>query len=77
MFDEETKKGFLVDWDYAEFTSDGLKNFQSWFGDRAKGEKYPDIDKSLKELSVRTCFHASVHQLNLVINCSMSTNPQP
>ncbi|KAJ7935470.1 hypothetical protein B0H13DRAFT_2467320, partial [Mycena leptocephala] len=48
MFDEETMKGFLIDWDYAEFTSNGLKNFQSWFEDRAKDVNYLD---SLKELT--------------------------
>jgi hypothetical protein len=57
MFNEETKKGFLVDWDYAEFTSVGLKNFQSWFEDRAKDVNYLDIDKSLKELTVHIHLH--------------------
>jgi hypothetical protein len=54
MFDEETMKGFLIDWDYAEFTSNGLKNFQSWFEDRAKDVNYLD---SLKELTVHIHLH--------------------
>ncbi|KAJ7164718.1 hypothetical protein C8R43DRAFT_238851 [Mycena crocata] len=51
MFDELTRQGFLVDWDYAEFTGDGLANFTKWFPERANANRYPDVDKSLKELT--------------------------
>ncbi|KAJ7035615.1 hypothetical protein C8F04DRAFT_513306 [Mycena alexandri] len=51
LFDEETRKGFLVDWDYAEFNANGMANFEKWFSDRADSDKYPDIDKSLKGLT--------------------------
>ncbi|KAJ7465249.1 hypothetical protein FB451DRAFT_1402951 [Mycena latifolia] len=45
-------KGFLVDWDYAEFTEDGLNNFIEWFKERAEASKnYNDIDKSLKDVT--------------------------
>ncbi|KAJ7164695.1 hypothetical protein C8R43DRAFT_988047 [Mycena crocata] len=51
MFDELTREGFLVDWDYAEFTSVGLANFTEWFPERARAKTYQPIDKSLKELT--------------------------
>ncbi|KAJ7465241.1 hypothetical protein FB451DRAFT_1561595 [Mycena latifolia] len=45
-------KGFLVDWDYAEFTEDGLNNFIEWFKERAEASNnYNDIDKSLKNVT--------------------------
>ncbi|KAJ7134503.1 hypothetical protein C8R44DRAFT_427053 [Mycena epipterygia] len=52
LFDETTLEGFLVDWDYAEFTQDGLRNFEKWFPDRARAPEnqvYRDIHKSLKD----------------------------
>ncbi|KAJ7134289.1 hypothetical protein C8R44DRAFT_421416 [Mycena epipterygia] len=54
MFDETATipKGFLVDWDYAEFTHAGLDNFNKWFPERGATKKlYKDIDKSLKEMT--------------------------
>ncbi|KAJ7164719.1 hypothetical protein C8R43DRAFT_1061955 [Mycena crocata] len=51
MLDQLTREGFLVDWDYAEFTDDGLNNFNKWFPERAAAQAHPDIDKSLKELT--------------------------
>ncbi|KAJ7457601.1 hypothetical protein B0H11DRAFT_2243360 [Mycena galericulata] len=54
LFNETTFEGFLVDFDYAEFTPTGLKNFATWFPERATEEreaKYTDISKSLKELT--------------------------
>ncbi|KAJ7081325.1 hypothetical protein B0H15DRAFT_854740, partial [Mycena belliarum] len=51
-FDELMNKAFLLDWDYAEFTKAGLKNFNTWFSERADAnKKYEDIDKSLKDLT--------------------------
>ncbi|KAJ7081314.1 hypothetical protein B0H15DRAFT_466969 [Mycena belliarum] len=51
-FDELMNKAFLLDWDYAEFTEAGLKNFNTWFSERADANKrYEDIDKSLKDLT--------------------------
>ncbi|KAJ7717059.1 hypothetical protein DFH07DRAFT_346847 [Mycena maculata] len=52
LFDEVTLEAFLVDWDYAEFTPDGLTNFKRWFPKRAadaKEKNYTNNDKSLKE----------------------------
>ncbi|KAJ7717062.1 hypothetical protein DFH07DRAFT_346875 [Mycena maculata] len=52
LFDEVTLEAFLVDWDYAEFTPDGLMNFERWFPKRAaeaKEKNYTNNDKSLKE----------------------------
>ncbi|KAJ7749057.1 hypothetical protein DFH07DRAFT_923292 [Mycena maculata] len=52
LFDEVTLEAFLVDWDYAEFTPDGLMNFKRWFPKRAadaKEKNYTNNDKSLKE----------------------------
>ncbi|KAJ7081381.1 hypothetical protein B0H15DRAFT_470405 [Mycena belliarum] len=52
LFDELMDKAFLLDWDYAEFTEGGLKNFNTWFSERADAnKKYEDIDKSLKGLT--------------------------
>ncbi|KAJ7457647.1 hypothetical protein B0H11DRAFT_1873656 [Mycena galericulata] len=52
LFNETTFEGFLVDFDYAEFTQKGLENFREWFPERAKREAgYTDINKSLKELT--------------------------
>ncbi|KAJ6512125.1 hypothetical protein C8R47DRAFT_681970 [Mycena vitilis] len=51
MFDEQTMEGFLVDWDYAEFTAEGWNNFKEWFPDRAKHDPYADVNKSLKDLT--------------------------
>ncbi|KAJ7695475.1 hypothetical protein B0H17DRAFT_1055979 [Mycena rosella] len=63
LFDETTLEGFLVDWDYAEFTEKGLENFEGWFSDRYAAEKkakakYTTIDKSLKELTGTFAFLA-------------------
>ncbi|KAJ7719916.1 hypothetical protein B0H16DRAFT_1336298 [Mycena metata] len=45
-------KGFLVDWDYAEFTPEGLKNFESWFPERKdEQDQYKNLDKSLKDIT--------------------------
>ncbi|KAJ7603017.1 hypothetical protein DFH06DRAFT_1022847, partial [Mycena polygramma] len=51
MFEEETMEGFLVDWDYAEFTEEGWNNFKEWFPDRAENDLYADVNKSLKDLT--------------------------
>ncbi|KAK7048025.1 hypothetical protein R3P38DRAFT_1848956 [Favolaschia claudopus] len=45
-------KGFLLDWDYAEFTPVGLQKFRAAFKDRElEGESYRDIEKSLKDFT--------------------------
>jgi hypothetical protein len=50
-------KGFLVDWDYAEFTEDGLRLFHEAFPEREKQtELYQSIDKSLKDFTVCASF---------------------
>ncbi|KAJ7039919.1 hypothetical protein C8F04DRAFT_1085325 [Mycena alexandri] len=49
---EENPKGFLVDWDYAEFTPKGLKNFENWFpGRNDEQDQHKDVDKSLKDIT--------------------------
>ncbi|KAJ7770645.1 hypothetical protein B0H16DRAFT_218663, partial [Mycena metata] len=49
---EQDPKGFLVDWDYSEFTPEGLKNFDAWFPERKdKQDQYKDVDKSLKDMT--------------------------
>ncbi|KAJ7168484.1 hypothetical protein C8R46DRAFT_235554 [Mycena filopes] len=62
LFDEETMDGFLVDWDYAEFNPNGMRNFQAWFPDRADEDKYPSNVKSLKDLTGTFPFYA-IHRL--------------
>ncbi|KAJ6511928.1 hypothetical protein C8R47DRAFT_673312 [Mycena vitilis] len=48
----EDPKGFLLDWDYAEFTQEGLKSFNKNFPGRADEHKlYEDIAKSLKDMT--------------------------
>ncbi|KAK7048038.1 hypothetical protein R3P38DRAFT_1849280 [Favolaschia claudopus] len=45
-------KGFLLDWDYAEFTPRGLKAFHKAFPARQKkSDKYEEIGKSLKDVT--------------------------
>ncbi|KAJ7729706.1 hypothetical protein DFH07DRAFT_756714 [Mycena maculata] len=45
-------QGFVLDWDYAEFTETGLKAFQGWFPERAAADQlYTSIDKSLKYMT--------------------------
>ncbi|KAJ7729702.1 hypothetical protein DFH07DRAFT_756601, partial [Mycena maculata] len=45
-------QGFLLDWDYAEFTEAGLKAYQKWFPERAAADRlYTSIDKSLKDMT--------------------------
>ncbi|KAJ7641420.1 hypothetical protein FB45DRAFT_1000112 [Roridomyces roridus] len=40
--------GFLVDWDYAEFTDKGVKQFNEWF----KGRKQAvEVDKNMKDMT--------------------------
>ncbi|KAJ7089172.1 hypothetical protein B0H15DRAFT_800539 [Mycena belliarum] len=47
-----TSRVFLMDWDYAEFTSTGLQNFKKWFPERVQAtEDYDNIEKSLKDLT--------------------------
>ncbi|KAJ7100286.1 hypothetical protein B0H15DRAFT_944621 [Mycena belliarum] len=47
-----TSRAFLMDWDYAEFTSTGLQDFKKWFPERVKAtESYDNIEKSLKDLT--------------------------
>jgi hypothetical protein len=47
-------KGFLVDWDYAEFTPAGLDTFHARFPERlAQSKVYQSVDKSLKDFTVR------------------------
>ena len=45
-------KAFLVDWDYAEFTPEGLRNFNKWFPEK-QNSQYDTLDKSLKDMTVR------------------------
>ncbi|KAJ7163075.1 hypothetical protein C8R46DRAFT_334108 [Mycena filopes] len=48
----DASKGFLVDWDYAEFIDKGLENFQTWFPERKDEEaKYIAADRSLKDMT--------------------------
>ncbi|KAJ7172043.1 hypothetical protein C8R46DRAFT_136790 [Mycena filopes] len=51
LFDEATGKGFLVDWDYAEFNEVGKTNWQNWFPERAASDMYTDLHKSLKDFT--------------------------
>ncbi|KAJ6512148.1 hypothetical protein C8R47DRAFT_1002656 [Mycena vitilis] len=51
LFDELTMEGFLVDYDYAEFTEQGEANFEDWFSARANSANYATIDKSMKDLT--------------------------
>ncbi|KAJ7725319.1 hypothetical protein B0H16DRAFT_1698338 [Mycena metata] len=52
LFQEGTEKGFLLDWDYAEFTQDGLASFNEWFPERKdERQQYEDINKSLKDMT--------------------------
>ncbi|KAJ7211290.1 hypothetical protein GGX14DRAFT_624153 [Mycena pura] len=45
-------KAFLVDWDYAEFTPEGLRNFNKWFPESEKQKsRYDTLDKSLKDMT--------------------------
>ncbi|KAJ6466297.1 hypothetical protein C8R45DRAFT_754839, partial [Mycena sanguinolenta] len=44
-------KGFLLDWDYAEFIKDGLKDFETEFPDRAMTSEYTLPDKSLRDFT--------------------------
>ncbi|KAJ7641423.1 hypothetical protein FB45DRAFT_900183 [Roridomyces roridus] len=40
--------GFLLDWDYAQFTAEGLKQFEEWFpGSHMKD----DVEKNLKDMT--------------------------
>ncbi|KAJ7039926.1 hypothetical protein C8F04DRAFT_996420 [Mycena alexandri] len=49
---EQDPKSFLVDWDYSEFTLEGLKNFNTWFPERKnEQDQYTDVDKSLKDMT--------------------------
>ncbi|KAJ7186302.1 hypothetical protein GGX14DRAFT_374842 [Mycena pura] len=49
---EGTREAFLVDWDYAEFTEDGLRLFHKAFPEREEQTRlYQSIDKSLKDLT--------------------------
>ncbi|KAJ7175363.1 hypothetical protein C8R46DRAFT_891106 [Mycena filopes] len=70
----EEPQGFLLDWDYAEFTPQGLENFNAWFPERADEKQYEDIDKSLKDMTgtlpfvsieilKQTVAHAAHHDL--------------
>ncbi|KAK7021232.1 hypothetical protein R3P38DRAFT_2965888 [Favolaschia claudopus] len=45
------QKAFLLDWDYAEFTPEGLKFFKTEFEPRAKKSTYTEIKKSLKDFT--------------------------
>ncbi|KAK6997456.1 Pkinase-fungal domain-containing protein [Favolaschia claudopus] len=45
------QKAFLLDWDYAEFTPEGLKFFETEFETRAKKSTYTEIKKSLKDFT--------------------------
>ncbi|KAK7021245.1 hypothetical protein R3P38DRAFT_3271928 [Favolaschia claudopus] len=45
-------KGFLLDWDYAEFTPEGLQRFHAAFKDREpESKRYRNIEKSLKDFT--------------------------
>ncbi|KAK7048052.1 hypothetical protein R3P38DRAFT_2687207 [Favolaschia claudopus] len=45
-------KGFLLDWDYAEFTPEGLEKFHAAFENRAKeSDNYQNVRKSLKDVT--------------------------
>ncbi|KAJ7035101.1 hypothetical protein C8F04DRAFT_550927 [Mycena alexandri] len=61
LLNERSMQGFLVDWDYAEFTAEGQRNFQKWFPERANSVKdkvYTRIDKSLKDRTGTFAFMA-------------------
>ncbi|KAJ7171648.1 hypothetical protein C8R43DRAFT_1120036 [Mycena crocata] len=48
----KSAKGFLVDYDYAEFTEKGLAAFNEMFPERAKADRlYENIEKSLKDIT--------------------------
>ncbi|KAJ7602195.1 hypothetical protein DFH06DRAFT_912572, partial [Mycena polygramma] len=47
----EDPKGFLLDWDYAEFTPKGLDNFNKAFRERENKSLYEEVDKSLKDMT--------------------------
>ncbi|CAK5268325.1 unnamed protein product [Mycena citricolor] len=51
MIGLKTPRGFLVDWDYAEFTEKGLEAFKKNFGSRLHSEQYDSVDKSLKHIT--------------------------
>ncbi|KAJ7223116.1 hypothetical protein GGX14DRAFT_657327, partial [Mycena pura] len=73
LFEEltENPNGFLLDWDYAEFTPEGLKNFYAAFPSRAGDsdrDQYEDIDKSLKDFTGTFPFVAIEIMRNTVIH---------
>ncbi|KAJ7171587.1 hypothetical protein C8R43DRAFT_19730 [Mycena crocata] len=48
----KSSKGFLVDYDYAEFTEKGLAAFNQLFPERAEADQlYENIEKSLKDIT--------------------------
>ncbi|KAJ7171629.1 hypothetical protein C8R43DRAFT_1058629 [Mycena crocata] len=50
--DGKSSKGFLVDYDYAEFTEKGLAAFNELFPERAEADRlYENIEKSLKDIT--------------------------
>ncbi|CAK5279281.1 unnamed protein product [Mycena citricolor] len=53
LVDEILKTGFLLDYDYAEFTPEGFDAFTELSKDRARNDEhlYQDINKSLKEIT--------------------------
>ncbi|CAK5269746.1 unnamed protein product [Mycena citricolor] len=51
MIGLKTPRGFLVDWDYAEFTEKGLEAFKKNFGSRLHSDQYDSVDKSLKHFT--------------------------
>ncbi|KAJ7222554.1 hypothetical protein GGX14DRAFT_664180 [Mycena pura] len=54
--EEWSCQGFLIDWDYAEFTADGLKAFEKL--GRKDAMKYREIHKSLNDLTGTFAFLA-------------------
>ncbi|CAK5269640.1 unnamed protein product [Mycena citricolor] len=54
MIGLKTPRGFLVDWDYAEFTERGFEAFKKNFGSRLHSDQYDSVDKSLKHITVRS-----------------------
>ncbi|KAK7048029.1 Pkinase-fungal domain-containing protein [Favolaschia claudopus] len=47
-------KGFILDWDYAQFTPAGLEAFHKAFpGQKEESKRYEAVEKSLKDITVR------------------------
>jgi hypothetical protein len=73
--DDDLKiQGFLVDWDYAAFTVQGLENFNKLRGydGKVSPEGYQRINKNLKDLTVGNFLEINVHELTCFRERSLS-----